>query len=87
MSEILTRQGYVSAIDVLLHIGMLDKADYESWRRGRVPYLEKVVRGNLGKVSAVVRSMSFVDVVVLDAAGGRRCDPRALRDAGKWLVG
>ena len=36
---------------------MLDKADYESWRRGRVPYLEKVVRGNLGKVSAVVRSM------------------------------
>lgn len=57
VSEILTRQGYVSAIDVLLHIGMLDKADYESWRRGRVPYLEKVVRGNLAKVSAVVRSM------------------------------
>lgn len=56
--EILTRQGYVSAVDVLLHIGMLDKADYESWRRGRVPYLEKVVRGSLAKVSAVVRAMS-----------------------------
>jgi hypothetical protein len=47
----------VSAVDVLLHIGMLDKADYENWRMGRVPYLEKVVHGSLGKVSTVVRAM------------------------------
>ncbi len=57
VSEVLTRQGYVSAIDVLLHVGMLDKADCENWRMGRVPYLEKVVRGSLGKVSTVVRAM------------------------------
>lgn len=57
ISEVLTRQGYVSAVDVLLHVGMLDKADYENWRMGRVPYLEKVIRGSLGKVSTVVRAM------------------------------
>jgi hypothetical protein len=53
VAEVLKRQGYVSAVDVLLHIGMLDKADYENWRMGRVPYLEKVVHGSLGKVTAV----------------------------------
>jgi hypothetical protein len=57
VAEVLKRQGYVSAVDVLLHIGMLDKADYENWRMGRVPYLEKVVHGSLGKVSTVVRAM------------------------------
>ncbi len=47
----------MSAVDVLLHTGMLERTDYDNWRKGRVPYLEKVVHGSLGKVSTVVRAM------------------------------
>lgn len=36
------RRGYAAPVDVLMDISVLSKADYENWRRGKVPYLEKV---------------------------------------------
>ena len=34
---------------------LLSNAGVESWRFGRVPYLEKVIRGSLGKTSRILR--------------------------------
>ena len=34
---------------------VLRKIDVESWRFGRVSYLEKVIRCNLGKTSRILR--------------------------------
>lgn len=52
----LKKQGYVSAIDVFMGMGILSKEDHDSWRFGRVPYLEKVVQSNLSKISQVMKS-------------------------------
>ena len=48
----LLRQHYVSAIDVLCGMGLLLPMHVDSWRKGRVDYLERVIQGNLHKISS-----------------------------------
>jgi hypothetical protein len=47
----LARKQYVSAIDVLSGSGMLASTHLESWRKGRIDFLERVIQGNLKKIS------------------------------------
>ena len=42
---------YVSAVDVLIGTRLLDPADLQAWKRGRVDFLERVIQGNLNKIS------------------------------------
>src|ERR1700739_591563 len=48
----LDRQHYVSAIDVLCGMGLLASTQVDAWRKGRVDFLERVIQGNLKKISA-----------------------------------
>jgi hypothetical protein len=48
----LSRQQYVSAIDVLCGMGLLLPMHVDTWRKGRVDYLERVIQGNLHKISS-----------------------------------
>ncbi len=50
-------RGFATPVDVLMDLGLLEKARYEDWRRGRVPYLEAVCMGNLHKLSVIVKEM------------------------------
>jgi hypothetical protein len=48
----LHRQHYVSIIiDVFMGMGLLQYVHVQDWRKGRIPYLEKVIQGNLNKIS------------------------------------
>ena len=47
----LSRQQYVSAIDVLCGMGLLTSLQVDSWRKGRIDFLERVIQGNLKKIS------------------------------------
>ena len=54
-------RGYAAPVDVLMDIGVLDKAKYDDWRTGRVPFLEVVCTANLHKLSEMMKEMrSFV---------------------------
>jgi hypothetical protein len=53
--QVLQRQNYVSAIDVLTSAGMLQPSHILDWKKGRIPYLEKVIQGNLGKISFTMK--------------------------------
>jgi hypothetical protein len=44
-------QHYVSAVDVLTGIGLLAPTRVRDWRKGRVDFLERVIQGNLHKIS------------------------------------
>lgn len=59
-AAILNRQGYVSVVDVLVEMQSLTPAHLEDWCFGRVPYLERVVQGNLSTLSAIVREIRRV---------------------------
>lgn len=48
-------KGYVCSIDVLMQLGYLSQGNYEDWRFGRVEYLEKVCKTNLGKLTFINR--------------------------------
>jgi hypothetical protein len=59
---ILNETGYVAPVEVLMKVGVLTKGDYEAWRNGKVPYLEKVCRINLIKLSLIMSELrSFGD--------------------------
>jgi hypothetical protein len=51
----LARNKFVAPIDVLTGLGWLRHEQAEAWRRGRVPYLERVTEANLGKLSKALR--------------------------------
>ena len=57
MNKILREKGIVSPVEVLIEIGALTKPNYENWRLGRIPYLEKVCAMNLHKLSTVMREI------------------------------
>lgn len=54
-SDLVYKKGYVSSIDVLIKLGYITEKDYQDWRHGKIPYLEKVCLANLHKLSTVNR--------------------------------
>ena len=40
-----------------MKLGYLNIKDYENWRRGEIPYLEKVIKLNLKKISLIMKSI------------------------------
>lgn len=52
----LARQKYVSAVDVLTGMGMLAPTHLQNWRKGCVDYLERVIQGNLKKISLAMKT-------------------------------
>ena len=50
-------KGWVAPVEVLLDIGVLSKEDYENWRFGRIPFLEKVCRANLKELSMIMHKV------------------------------
>jgi hypothetical protein len=50
-------KGYVCSIDVFMRLGILSKEDYDSWRFGRIEYLEKVCKSNLHKLTFINKTI------------------------------
>ncbi|MFA6715223.1 MAG: hypothetical protein WC082_02160 [Victivallales bacterium] len=58
-AELLEESDEISPAAILLRIGNLTSRDYEAWRHGRIPYLEKVFQGNLSKANRYLRIIGF----------------------------
>jgi hypothetical protein len=59
VERILARGKVVAPVDVLVRMGLLAPKRLEDWRRGRVPYLEKVIDCNLTRLSRLLRILQF----------------------------
>lgn len=59
VESILERGKVVAPIDVLVGMGLLDPKHLEDWRRGRVPYLERVIHCNMTRLSRLLRILRF----------------------------
>ena len=53
VEAVLQRDGHLTYPALLCELGVLTKQDLEAWRAGRVPYLEKVIRTNLTRLSRI----------------------------------
>ncbi len=58
-AAILAQRNYVAPVDVLVEMGLLRREQIEDWRRGRVPYLERVVTCNLSRLARLLRILRF----------------------------
>ena len=60
VEALIEEKGYVCAVDVLLKLDYLSKSDYEAWRFGKVPNLEKVCKVNLSKLTIINQKIKWV---------------------------
>jgi hypothetical protein len=59
VAAILANGKVVAPVDVLVKMDILAPSDLEDWRFGRAPYLERVVRGSLSRLSRLLRILGF----------------------------
>jgi hypothetical protein len=59
VESILARGEVVAPVDVLVGMGLLEPERLDDWRRGRVPYLERVINCNLTRLSRLLRILRF----------------------------
>jgi hypothetical protein len=56
-AELLVEKGYICFVDVFMKLGYLSRADYENWRFGRVPCLERVLTLNLSAINFIMKTV------------------------------
>ncbi|MFA5522839.1 MAG: hypothetical protein WDA24_00630 [Tissierellales bacterium] len=56
-NEIISTKGYIAAVDILIKMDILSYEDYEKWRFGKVPYLEKICKVNLNKMALIMKTL------------------------------
>ncbi len=59
VAKILARQRFVSPVEVLVELKLLMTDDLQRWKRGQVPYLERVIRCNLSRAGRILRVLRF----------------------------
>jgi hypothetical protein len=52
---LLRENGFIAPLDLFIRMDLLSPESAEGWRRGRIPYLERAIRCNLGKASRILR--------------------------------
>jgi hypothetical protein len=55
VEDLLREKGFVAPLELIIRMDLLSPESAENWRRGRVPYLERVIRCNLSKASRILR--------------------------------
>jgi hypothetical protein len=59
VAALLAKGNVVAPVDVLTGMGLLRPEHLGNWRRGRVPYLERVINCNLTRLSRLLRILRF----------------------------
>lgn len=59
VGKILARTDVVAPTEILIEMGNLSQKNYEAWRKGKVPFLERVFEGNLSKANRILRIIGF----------------------------
>ena len=59
VAELLAKGNVVAPVDVLVGMDLLRPEHLDNWRRGRVPYLERVINCNLTRLSRLLRILRF----------------------------
>jgi hypothetical protein len=59
VADLLAKGNVVAPVEVLVGMGLLRREHLDDWRRGRVPYLERVINCNLTPLSRLLRILRF----------------------------
>lgn len=59
VNTLLKKIKVITPVEVLIQTGNLTKKNYENWRFGRIPYLEKVIARNLSAITRKLRILKY----------------------------
>jgi hypothetical protein len=59
IADLMKTEDAVTPIGVMMQMQRVSKEAYEDWRFGRVPYLERVFLGSLGKANRILRILKL----------------------------
>lgn len=59
VAALLAKGKVVTPIDVLVGMSLIEPSNVDHWRRGRVPYLERVINCNLTRLGRLLRILRF----------------------------
>ena len=59
IAKVLSKSDVIAPVQVLIEMGNLSKKNLEAWRKGQVPYLERVFEGSLSKANRILRIIGF----------------------------
>lgn len=59
VGQLLQEKDEIATVDVLIKLGKLAQKDFESWRQGKIDYLERVFQGSLSNAGIVLRIINF----------------------------
>jgi hypothetical protein len=59
VDALLSSGNVVTPVDVLIGMGLLTREQLEDWRRGRMPYLERIINCNLARLGRLLRILRF----------------------------
>lgn len=51
-------KGYIALVDVLMEMGRLTRENHARWRARQVPFLERVLVGNLAQLQVIIRAVA-----------------------------
>jgi hypothetical protein len=54
---VLRKQGFIRPVDVFMAMEKLSEEDFENWRKGKVPYLERVIQGSLNNLQFILKTI------------------------------
>ena len=60
VEDLLREKGFVAPVELFIRLDLLSPESVENWRRGRIFYLERVIRCNLSKASRSLRILQMV---------------------------
>ena len=55
VEDLLREKGFIAPVELFIWMDLLSPESAEDWRRGRIPFLERVIRCNLSKASRILR--------------------------------
>ena len=58
-ASLLKESDEISPVSILIQLGNLTPRDYDTWRRGQTPCLERVFQGSLSKANRILRIIGF----------------------------
>jgi len=59
IAHLLKTTDVIAPIDVFLQIGNVLKKDCDEWRKGKIPYFERIFQGSLPKANRVLRIIEY----------------------------
>ncbi|MCF7912171.1 MAG: hypothetical protein K9M99_06565 [Candidatus Cloacimonetes bacterium] len=55
--QLMYNKKYIAPVDLLLELGYLTEKDHESWRMGKIAFLEQACQINLKKLSLIMKTL------------------------------